>query len=148
MTKTKQFGTFMTNCHPIVEQFAAIVTNPEMFPIALATLVLRGLLRTLEDVIGVIDGAEAGPTDEVERSVQKNARESGQVSHDEAAGLPLDPKMEADAIKEELIFMRELQVYHEVLVSYLDKSGSKAIGTRRWDSIHPSEAGCARSQES
>ena len=26
--------------------------------------------------------------------------------------------------------MRKLQVYHEVLVTYLDKSGLKAIGTR------------------
>ena len=61
----------------------------------------------------------------------------------------LDPKLVADAIKEELMFMRKLQVYHEVPASYLDKSGLKAIGTR-WglheqgrccESIHPSQAG-------
>ena len=28
------------------------------------------------------------------------------------------------------MFMRELQIYHEAPVSYLDKSGLKAIGTR------------------
>ena len=39
--------------------------------------------------------------------------------------------MVAGAIKEELMFMRKLQVYPEVLVSYLDKSGFNAIGTRR-----------------
>ena len=43
---------------------------------------------------------------------------------------PLDPKLVADAIKEELILVRNLRVYHEVLVSYLGKSGLKAIGTR------------------
>ena len=62
--------------------------------------------------------------------MQKLASEPGQVSYDEVTGLPLDPKQVADAIKEELMFMRELQVYHGDLVSYLDKSGLKAIGTR------------------
>ena len=38
--------------------------------------------------------------------------------------------MVAGAIKEELMFMRKLQVNQEVPVSYLDKSGLKAIGTR------------------
>ena len=38
-------------------------------------------------------------------------------------------KMVADAIKEELTFMRTLQVYHR-------------------ESFHPSQAGCARNQES
>ena len=36
----------------------------------------------------------------------------------------------AGAIKEKLMFMRKLQVYHEVPVSYLDKSGLKAFSTR------------------
>ena len=36
----------------------------------------------------------------------------------------------ADAIKEKLMFMRKLQVYHEVPVSYLDKYGLKAFSTR------------------
>ena len=48
------------------------------------------------------------------------AREPGQISYDEVTGLPPDPKLVADAIKEELMFMRKLQVYHEVPVSYLD----------------------------
>ena len=43
MTETKQFGTFMTNCHPVVEEPAASVTNPGMLPISFATSVLRGL---------------------------------------------------------------------------------------------------------
>ena len=37
VTKTKQLGTFMTNCHPIVEELAASVTNPEMLTISFAT---------------------------------------------------------------------------------------------------------------
>ena len=37
-------------------------------------------------------------------------------------GLPLDPKLVADAIKEELMFMRKQRVYYEVPVSYLDRS--------------------------
>ena len=61
---------------------------------------------------------------------RKLAREPRQVSYDEVTGLPLDPKLVADAIKKELMFMRKLQIYHEVPVSYLDKSGLKTIGTR------------------
>ena len=49
--------------------------------------------------------------------------------YDEVTGLPLDSTV-ADAVKEELMFMRNLQVYHEVLVSYLDKSELKAIRTQ------------------
>ena len=82
--------------------------------------------RTLEDVTGAIDSAEVGPTVEEECPVQKIAREPGQISYDEVTGLPLDPKLVADAIKEELTFMRNLQVYHEVPVSFLDKSGLKS----------------------
>ena len=118
----------MTNCHPIVEELASSVTNPEMLPISLATSVLRR--RTSEEVSGAIDSAEAGPTVEEECRVQKLACEPGHVSYDEVTGLPLDPKLVAEAIKEELMFMRKLQVYHEVPASYLDKSGLKAIGTR------------------
>ena len=54
-------------------------------------------------------------------------------------GLPLDPKLVADAVKEELIFMRKLRVCHEVPVSFLDKSGLKAIGTR-WVYTNKGEA--------
>ena len=72
-----------------------------------------------------IDSAEAGPTVEEQCLVQQRAPEPGQDSYDEVTGLPLDPKLGADAIKEELMFMRKLQVYHEVLVSYLDRSGLK-----------------------
>ena len=62
--------------------------------------------------------------------MQKLVQESGQISHDDATGLPLDPKMVAASFMEELLFMRKLQVYHEVHASYLDKSGLKAIETR------------------
>ena len=48
--------------------------------------------------------------------VQKLARQPGQVSYHEVTGLPLDPELVADAIKEELMFMRK-QVYHEVPAS-------------------------------
>ena len=60
--------------------------------------------------------------------MQKLASEPGQVSSDEVTGLPLDPKLVADAIEEELMCMRKLRVYHEVPVHYLDKSGLQAIG--------------------
>ena len=84
--------------------------------------------------------------------MQKLAREPGKVSYDEVTGMPLDPKLVAGAIKEELMFMRKLRVYHEVLVSYLDKSGLKAIGTRwvytnKGDAANPfirARACCAR----
>ena len=36
----------------------------------------------------------------------------------------------ADAIKEEVMFKRKLQLYHDVLAGYLDMSGLKGIGTR------------------
>ena len=40
----------MTNCHPIVEELASSVTNPEVLPTSFASSVLRGLRRTPEDV--------------------------------------------------------------------------------------------------
>ena len=46
VTKTKQFGTFMTNCSPIVEGLESSSTNPGTSPIVFATTVLRGLRRT------------------------------------------------------------------------------------------------------
>ena len=130
VTKTKHFGTFMTKCPPIVDELESSSTNPGTSPILFATSVLRVLRRTLEEVAGAIDSTEAGPTVEEECPVQKRAREPGQVSCDEVTVLPLDTKLVADAIKEELMFMRGLRVYHEVLVSYPDTSGLKAIGTR------------------
>ena len=130
MTKTKQFGTFLASGHLIVEELGAGGTITEMLPIAFATSVLRGLRRTQEEVTVAVDNVEAGPTVQEECPVQKNARESGHVSYDEATGLPLDSQMVADATKEELMFMRKLQVHHEVLVSYLNKSFLKTIGTR------------------
>ena len=90
MTKTKQLGTFMTNCHPIVEELESSSTNPGMLPISFASSVMRGLRRTLEEVTGAIDSTEAGPTVEEVYLVQKVAREPGQVSHDEVTRLPLD----------------------------------------------------------
>ena len=117
LTKTKQFVAFMTKCHPIVEELAASDTHPELLPISFATSVLRGSQRTLEEVTGAVGNAKVAP-------------ESGQTSDDEATGLPLDPKMVADVVNEELMFMRERQVYCEVPMSYLDKSMLKAIGTR------------------
>ena len=102
--ESTQFGTFMTKCHPIVEELAASVTNPEVWPTSFATSALRGLRRTLEEITGAVDNAEAGTTVEEECPVQKLACEPGQTSYDEATGLPLDPKMVADP-------MRKLQVY-------------------------------------
>ena len=55
-----------------------------------------------------MDSTETVPTLEEECPVQKLAGESGQVSDDEVTGLPLGPKLVADAIKEELMFMRKL----------------------------------------
>ena len=130
VTMTKQFGAFMTNCSPIVEELESSSTNPGTSPILFATSVLRGLRRTLEEVTRAMDSTEAGPTVEEEFLVQKLAGESGQVSCDEVTGLPLDTKLVADAIKEELMFTRKQQVYHEVPVSYLEKSGLKAIRTQ------------------
>ena len=77
MTTTKQFGTFVTNCHPIVEGLAARVTNHEKLPIAFRTSVLRGLRRTLEEATGTVENVEAV---EGECPVQKLARESGHIS--------------------------------------------------------------------
>ena len=88
--------TFMTHCHPVVEELAASVTHPEMLPIAWATSVLRGLRRTLEVINGAVDNVEAGPTVEEECAVQKHAHESGQTSYDEATGLPLNTIMVVD----------------------------------------------------
>ena len=56
------------------------------------------------------------------RSLQVNL---DKFSYDEVTGLPLD------AIKEKLMFMRKLRVYHVGPASFLDMSGLNAIG-RRW----------------
>ena len=61
VTTTKQFGTFLTNYHPIVEELA-----------------------------------------------QRNAYESRHTHFDESTGFPLGPKNAADAVKEELAFIRRL----------------------------------------
>ena len=89
MAKTKQFGTFVTKCHPIVEELAS-VKNHEVSSIAFATSVLRGLRRTLEEITGALDDGEAGPTVEEECPAQRNDHGSGQPVHDEATGLQLD----------------------------------------------------------
>ena len=130
MTKTKQFGAFITNCSPIVEEFRSSSTNLGVLSVSFATAVLRGLRRVLEEVTGATHSTEAGSTVEDECPVHKLAGEPGQVAYDEITGLPLDPKLVAEAIKEELMFMRKLQVYHEVPGSYLDEPGLKSIGTR------------------
>ena len=80
-----------------------------MLPISFATTALRGLRRTLEKVTGAIDSTEAGPTVEEECPVQELARELGQVSYDEITRLPLEPKLVADAIKKELMFMCKIR---------------------------------------
>ena len=91
-TKTKQFGTFMTTCHPMLRNLNHLLQNPGTLPMSFASSVLRGLRRTLEDVIGATDSAEAGPTVEEECPVHKLAREPEQVSYDEVTGLPLAPQ--------------------------------------------------------
>ena len=48
VTKTKQFGTFMTKCLPIVDVLESSSTNSGTSPISFATS-SRGLRRTLED---------------------------------------------------------------------------------------------------
>ena len=140
---TKQFGTFMTSCSPIVEEFRSSSTNNGVFPVSFATSVLRGLRRTLEEVTGAMDSTEAGSTVEEECPVRKLAGESGHFSYDDITGLPLDPKLVAEASKEELMFMRKLQVFCQVPASYLDESGLKAVGTRwvhtnKGDAANPS----------
>ena len=62
---------------------------------------------------------EDGSTVEKECFAQRNAYGSG---------LLLDLKMVDDAVQEEFMSMRSLQVYHEVFVSYIHKSGLKG----RW----------------
>ena len=80
--KTKQFGTFMTNCHPIVEELAASVKNHEVSSSASATSVLRGLRRTLEEITVAVDDVEAGLSVEEECPAQRNAWESGQMTNE------------------------------------------------------------------
>ena len=62
--------------------------------------------------------------------MQKLAHESGRVLNDEVTGLPLGVKLMANNAKEELMFMRRLQVFLEVPASYGDKCGLKAFGTQ------------------
>ena len=100
----------MTNCNPNVEELAAGVQNHEVSSIAFVTLVLGGLCRTLEDITGAVDDVRDGPTLEQECFAHRKAYESGRAYYDETTLLPPDPKTVADAVKEELIFMRRKQV--------------------------------------
>ena len=116
-----------------MEEHAASVPKLEVPAIALATSVLRGLRRTLEEITGVVDAVEAGPTVEEECPVCTS------LLRHKSTGFPLDPKMVADAVNEELTFMRRLQVYHEIPGSYYDESGLTSIGTR-WIHMNKSDA--------
>ena len=126
VTKTKHFGTFMTNFPQIVDEPESSSTILDCcrfrLPRQFYEVCDEHWRRSLEPL--------TVPTVEEECPMQKLASEPGQVLLDEFNRLPLDPKMVADFIKEELRFMRKLQVKHEVPVSYLDKPGLKAIGTR------------------
>ena len=66
---------------------------------------------------------------EEECLAQRNAFETPRACYDEKTGLLLDPKMVGDAVKDELMFMRKLQVYHEASLSFLDKFGLKDMRT-------------------
>ena len=138
----------MTNCPSIVEELESNSTNDGTSPVLCATSVLRGVRRALEEVAGAIDSTEAVPTVEEECLVQKLLGESGQASYDEVTGLPPDNNLLVeDASKEELMFMRKPGIYHEVPVSYLDKSGLRPLGhdgsarTRVMTRIHSSQPG-------
>ena len=65
-----------------------------------------------------------------ECTAQRTPFESGQAYYDELVGLLVEPKMVADSVKEELAFIRRLQVHLEVLRSYLGERGLKHSGTR------------------
>ena len=82
-----------------------------MSSITFATSVLRGLQRTLEGITGSVDAvADKLTTKQLDRRWTR--------------------KLVADAVKDELMFMRMLDVFLEVTSSYRDKSGLKPIGTR------------------
>ena len=50
--KTKQFGTFVTNCHPILEVLESSSTNLGIYPISFATQIVRSQRRTQEEING------------------------------------------------------------------------------------------------
>ena len=123
VTKTKQFGAFLTYCHPIVEELGSSSTNPGMLPISFATSFLRGLRRALEEVTGAIDSADAGPT--------VHCAENSHMNLDKFHTTRLlDCHLTPSWWLMPLMFMRKVHFYHGDPVSYLDKSGLKAIGTR------------------
>ncbi len=71
---------------------------------------------------------QAGPT--VEEPCPALKDEYDQVYNDEATGVRLCPQLVREAVKEESLFMRELQVYHEASEDYVKTHSLKAIGTR------------------
>ena len=75
----------------------------EVPAIASASSLVQGL-RTVEEITGLVDAVEAGPTVEEKCPAQRNAYESGHSYFEESTGLPLDPKMVADAVQEELTY--------------------------------------------
>ena len=52
------------------------------------------------------------------------------VYYDDATGAVLDPKLVAAAVQEELDFMRQLKVYHEVPADFAAQNCLRLIGTQ------------------
>ena len=77
VTRTTQYGTFMTNCHAIVVELAASVKDHEESAITFATSSSRSVTNTGEIIRA--DDVETGPTVEEECPAQRNARESGRL---------------------------------------------------------------------
>ena len=92
VTTTKQLGTSKTTCRPIVEGRAAGVKNDEVSSTAIATSVLRGLRRTVEEITGAVEYVEAGPSVEEECPAQRKANESGQAHYDENNWITAGPE--------------------------------------------------------
>ena len=113
---------------------------PPLLPRSCEFQAQPGLHRLLQ--CHVQSGVEAELTVEEEYHAQTAAYTYGEADKEESTGLPLDPKMVAGAVKEELEPMRRFQVYHEMLESYLNESWLKATSSRwitqnKGDAAHP-----------
>ena len=106
------------------------------YPPRLVAAILRGFTRTLRRR-GHIDEFDQGIT--VDEPCPARSAGYGGVYYDEMTGAELPEHLVEQAIREEIEYMRQLQVYEEVDAGFMKANNLKAIGTR-WVIVNKGDA--------
>ena len=132
---------FVTNCEEIYENLSRECPGKHrhfpliggralhcaQYPVRLVHAVLRGLKCALVR-IGALDSLEAGPT--VEEPCPAAQVDYDRVYYDEVTGIHLPSHLCEEAMKLEIKYMQEMEVYTEVTKSFCVDSNLTPIGTR------------------